>query len=1208
MAFFKRIDKRLLFYYLVPAIISLSIVTFVAYDRGVDTIKQQTFNYLRLSVETAKSQIKTLIKTQKNVVREFATDRMIIESLEKLSQPGMDQSFLLNEMKKYLISNKMALYAPDILAVSILDNSGKVIFSTEDHEIGLDQSGKDYFVKVKFRGCFGDLFYSEIFHEPIIKVSAPIIMGNKSIFQGVIVNTISGSTLTDITRSAWLNNYNNVSHLEAADGYYYGKAVKDKKWLSSQNPKNPVDLYIVNRDKLVITDTQYSKDSVLKQKVDTKPVQLALNNGQEMVGIYNHKGVKVIGSSAFLEDRNWVILAESELTITFASIFKLRAQLITLAIITVGAILIISLIMARKLTGPIKRLIEAIRLRSKGNMDFRIKKIPLDELGILSSSFNQMCDDIQKITVSKDYTEKIFMGINESLFITDKKLQIKDANPIATSILGYDKNELVGKHLSTIIDETSGVLKSLELESLFKHNSTINDVNVIYKSKSGIGVPVNLSASVIRNCEHKKHPEDCKHYNALKGCSCDAINIVIIARDMRSLLALMQKEKERIFELTTIQEISKLLGYTLNYNDLFKIILNSLHKAVKFDIAGSVLCNSPNDLIYVKEVKIGTDEFTNWYKEHILETFYKISENDHKNCKNELVILETEDIGESASCNDLKKNEIKSFFNVPLMVKGNIIGVINISSFKEKAFTENHLRMLYTVANQTTISIQHLIASIEQEKGRLTSILSDMVDGVVVVDKNSVISMTNQSGEKFLKLLSGAKLGDTITRLADYSLEKPFKEILSGEKKYISTEFTTTIDFEDITTSLIISPFKEGEDDIGVVLVLRDVSQENKLRQQLMHADKLTSLGEMISVVAHEINNPLAGIMGFAQILQIQPDLDDKVRDKIDKIFAYSDRAKRIIQNLLTFARAHKPEKTLIYIPELIEQSFEILENNMRLGEIEVITNFEPGLPKVTGDRYQLQQVFFNIINNAYQVLYEYKGKRLFEMSAVAKNDHVSITFFNTGLGIPKNVEKKMFDPFFTTKKSGKGTGMGLSIAYGIIVEHGGSITIDNKIGEGVAFHIDLPIITETVSTDDTGASIESGSGSEMKIIPSIPKLNILVIDDEEAIVFTISEILNMEGHICDIAQNGKLAITKMAEKKYDLVICDIRMPEFDGKQVFAHVAENYPDLSKHFIIVTGEVVNPDTLSFLKENKIPYITKPFTMEEIKQIVVDVVEN
>lgn len=1207
MATFTRIDKKLLFYFLLITVFLLGIITFISYRNGEKIIKKQTFSHLRLISICLKGHIRTFIKSQKNIARDFASDHMLIQSLDALNKPGSNDLLIRENVNKHLVFDKMNLYSPRILSISVLDYQGKVAFSTDEQMIGVSLQEAESFTQVKNEGYFGDVYYSDRFYEPVIKVSAPIIDRENNKFCGVVVNTIGGSTLADITRSNWLEEFEDISTSTALGAYYYG-AIPTKKVKNINgydDIRSTEDIYIVNRNKRMITESRFVDNAVLKQVVNTKPVEMALQNGEEMVGIYpNYNGDSIIGASIFIDELGWVILAEKNITETFAPLFRLKAQLITLVIVGLGAIFMVSTIVVAKISTPIKNLLEATKRQSDGDLGFRAKRVSDDELGILTDSFNKMCDDIRGITVSKDYMEKVFSGISESLIIIDSHFIIKRVNPATLNILNYSEPELMNWPVSKIFGKDAKFLDYIGLNDLVKHEQVLRDQNGVYIAKTGQSVPVSISASVIRDCKHKAHPEDCINYRKNVGCVwCKAINIIIVARDMRIINTLIQKEKERVFELTTIQEISRRLGYTLNYDDLFRIILNPLHTAINFDIAGSVLCNDPDDLIYIRRTCLVKSDFMDWYKGNLLKTFVKLSGNKHQNCRKEYIDITSEKIDVvDDDTTDSAYGKIKSYFNVPLIVRGKIVGIINISSFKENAFEANHIRMLYTIANQVTISIQHLIALIEHEKGKLTSILRDMIDGVIMVDNKGIIEMVNPAGEKLLKYLTVSRQGDLLAHLGDYYLKDPMIAILNNEKKYISQELSYSYEFEQITFSMVMSPIRGEINNLGVVIVLRDITKEHNLQQQLLHAEKLSTIGEMVSGIAHEINNPLAGVMGLSQLLQIQPNLPDAVRKNVDKIFTYTDRAKRIIQNLLTFARAHKPEKIQVNINQLIEQTLEMHEYNMKTNDIAVEKDFGIGIPDIVVDMYQLQQVIFNIINNAYQALLEYDRTRIFTVKTEMNNDALLITFHNTGLGISNEVIKKMFNPFFTTKEVGKGTGMGLSISYGIIKEHGGDIFATSKNGEGVTFLVKLPLMPEGGDLDNAETSEENEE------LASVQKMVILVVDDEITVADSIASLLETDNHECYVTTNVDDAIKKLAENKYDLVISDVKMPGLDGKEFYAYLQLNRPELTSRFIIVTGDVVNPDTKEFVESNHIHCITKPFTFDELKRVVSETVSN
>lgn len=1207
MAIFKRIDRKLLFYFLLITVLLLGIVTFISYDRGVQTIKTQTFSHLRFIAIYLKDHVHTFIIAQKNIARDFGSDRAIVDGLSSLNNPDADIAEITNSINHHLKINKMSLYSPRILNISVLNKDGKVVFSTLNEKIGEDYNEKDPFLKVKNNGYFGDIYYSEVFYEPVMEVSAPIINSGKEGFCGVIVNTISGSTLADVTRSYLLEEYEKMPSDSSVGAYYYGSAgaKKSKKFDAISILKSTEEIYIVNKSKRMVTESKFQKNAVLDQIVDTKPVQMALEGAEEMVGIYkNYKGKQIIGASIFIKELNWVILAEKDISETFAPLFKLKAQLITLAIIALGIVIFVSNVIARKISEPIKRLTKAIIIRSKGDLGYRLEKIEDDELGTLTDSFNKMCEDMENITVSKDYMEKVFCGISESLIITDAHFIIKRLNPATLNILGYTEEDLLGKSVSTIFGGSDQFLDYFGLKELIRHDQILRSQNGIYKAESGENISVSISASVIRVCSHKIHPEDCVNYNARSGChNCKSINIIIVARDMRAINSLIQKEKERVFELTTIQEISRKLGYTLNYDDLFRLILDPLHTAINFDIAGSVLCNAPDDLIYIRRTRPIKPGFLVQYKESLMKTFIKLSGNTHEVCRKDYIDITSGKDDNNDDFVDNAVDKIKSYFNVPLIVRGKIVGMINISSFKENAFESNHIRMLYTVANQVTISIQHLIALIEHEKGKLSSILRDMVDGVIMVDSKGIIDMVNPAGEKLLKYLSVSRQGELLAHLGDYYLKEPMELILGNKREYISQELTFGQEYDYTTLSMIMSPIRGDTSNIGVVIVLRNITREHNLQQQLVHAEKLSTIGEMVSGIAHEINNPLAGVMGLSQLLQIQPDLSDSVRKSIDKIFTYTDRAKRIIQNLLTFARAHKPEKSAVDLNQLVEQTIEMHEYNMKTNDIVIKRKLDLEAPVIVADMYQMQQVVFNIINNAYQSLTEYDGARIFTVQTRVEGDFLVLSMHNTGHGISNEIIKKMFNPFFTTKEVGKGTGMGLSISYGIVKEHGGDIYAISKKEEGVTFYIRLPI-----KCDIDENKYHKQKELPEKSVAKVRKMNVIIVDDEITVADSIASLLETEGHDCVVTTKVEEAIEKLVNNRYDLIISDIRMPGLSGKEFYAHLKLNRPNMVSKFVVVTGDVVNPDTKEFVESNNIPCITKPFTFDELKAVVLKISER
>jgi two-component system NtrC family sensor kinase len=300
------------------------------------------------------------------------------------------------------------------------------------------------------------------------------------------------------------------------------------------------------------------------------------------------------------------------------------------------------------------------------------------------------------------------------------------------------------------------------------------------------------------------------------------------------------------------------------------------------------------------------------------------------------------------------------------------------------------------------------------------------------------------------------------------SLKNPMLEQMlnTGSSGEIETTFVTK-DNRKLCISLSTYAM-EGRDDVphGIVCIARDITElkraedeKQRIEQQLNLAGRLAAIGELAAGVAHELNNPLAAIQGFAQLLTSRDGLDETTKKDLETIYREAQRAGRITQNLLSFARRHKPEKSLISINDAITKSLDLHSYRMKVNNIELSLELDLGLPKTMADFYQMQQVFVNIINNAEQAMAETlkKGRLCIETKKVGQM--IQITFADNGPGIPEENLKRIFDPFFTTKAVGKGTGLGLSICYGIIREHNGHIYARSKFGEGASFVVEIPII-----------------------------------------------------------------------------------------------------------------------------------------------------
>jgi PAS domain S-box-containing protein len=385
----------------------------------------------------------------------------------------------------------------------------------------------------------------------------------------------------------------------------------------------------------------------------------------------------------------------------------------------------------------------------------------------------------------------------------------------------------------------------------------------------------------------------------------------------------------------------------------------------------------------------------------------------------------------------------------------------------------------------------------------------------------------------------------------------------------------------------------------GAIILLADVTDLKKLQMELMQSEKLSALGEMISGVAHELNNPLTSVLGYSQLFQ-QYDVSEDLKEDLNKIRSEAERCHRIVQSLLRFARRHKPGKIYTNINEVIENTLELMAYELKVNNIEVIKELDMNLPFTMVDPYQLQQVLLNLINNAYHAMITDKGKGRLVVKSCQSQQKIIISVIDNGAGISAENLPKIFDPFFSTKESGEGTGLGLSLSYGIIKEHQGEISVESKLGKGSTFIVTLPIIDYPLKKE---------TEKSPDIVKKKPEgARILVVEDEEILRSLILQLLKREGYKVSLAENGNKALEMINQNNYNAIISDIKMPRLSGKEFYKKLKKQQPELAERVIFLTGDVLNTNTNQFLSQLEDRYLTKPFNNEHLLNLIAEVINK
>jgi two-component system NtrC family sensor kinase len=384
---------------------------------------------------------------------------------------------------------------------------------------------------------------------------------------------------------------------------------------------------------------------------------------------------------------------------------------------------------------------------------------------------------------------------------------------------------------------------------------------------------------------------------------------------------------------------------------------------------------------------------------------------------------------------------------------------------------------------------------------------------------------------------------------------------------------------------------------------IRDVSERKKVGQQLRRAEKLSALGQLIAGVAHELNNPLAVVMGFSQVMAKRTGLDEKTRNVMQRILHESERATKIVRDLLAFARPNDPQKTLVNINRLVASVVETQEAVIRAAGIQLESKLPADLPRTMADHGQIEQVLVNLITNAVYALSMREKPRLLTIRTEENGYYIRIVVADNGPGIPKEIIGQIFDPFFTTKPVGKGTGLGLTISNTIVQEHRGKILVESQPDTGTRFIVELPMIPSGIAT------------APAEVLPAPKRLpeqhtkrSILIVDDEPGIVEVLTEVISEIGHDVASATNGSEAMERIATGKYDVILSDMRMPGMDGVHLFETLKEKDEELAHRIIFVTGDTVSPDTRAFLESTGNRWLSKPFNVQQIIDTINEVLDD
>ncbi len=553
----------------------------------------------------------------------------------------------------------------------------------------------------------------------------------------------------------------------------------------------------------------------------------------------------------------------------------------------------------------------------------------------------------------------------------------------------------------------------------------------------------------------------------------------------------------------------------------------------------------------------------------------------------------------------LMQQGYRSLLVLPLVYGKEVLGTLFLRASRDVPFTESEMRFCRIAAASSANALKNalLFRDAAQEAARhratgekLRRILDGTPDVIVATDGAGRVTEFNRAAEDLTGFFAKEALGQPL----EVVFPAAAANVEAGRK---GRELVLTRpDGDACEIHLVSAPLTEASGDVaGSVLLGMDVTDLRRAEKSLAQAERLSSLGEVVAGVAHELNNPLSAVLGYAQLLQSDPARDGLERD-LERIVESARRCQRIVVNLLSFARKHPAKKMAEDLNACVRKVIDLKTYHLRAARIEAVLELADPLPHAQFDFHQIEQVILNLLNNAEQSIASTGKPGRVVLRSFAVDGEIRFEIEDDGPGVPLNVRHRIFDPFFTTKDIGMGTGLGLSVSYGIIQEHQGRIElISDRPGGGALFAVTLPRAVGVAVEETAVAPCPSAAK------PLLGR-RVLVAEDEPLVLDLFSRLLEADGATVTLARDGEEAWSRILETDFDLIVADLRMPNLDGRALYERVVEEKPSMVRRFVFATGDLVRQESLKFLEGLPNRILAKPLDVDNVRRVLVAAVES
>ncbi|MEE9617442.1 MAG: PAS domain S-box protein [Anaerolineae bacterium] len=785
--------------------------------------------------------------------------------------------------------------------------------------------------------------------------------------------------------------------------------------------------------------------------------------------------------------------------------------------------------------------------------------------------------------------ELILSSAGEGIYGLDSQGNTTFVNPAAARMLGWEAEELIGQPHHDIVhhsrpDGTPYAAEECSIYTAIRDGTVHHITDEVFWRKDGTSFPVEYVSTPIQE----------------RG---ELVGAVVTFKDITERVQAEEALRRYTERLRILRAIDGTILAAWSPEETAQAALRNLRQLVPYQRASVVMFDleSQEGTVLITHVKGETRMGPGVPFPLDAATIEELGRGKVRVVEDILALSQP-----SAAAQALQAEGTRSYVTMPLIAQGKLSGSLNLGADSPDAFAPEHVDIAREVADQVAVALHQarLRAALEAEERRLEALVEHLPEGILLLNGERRILVSNPAAQTCLPLLADAAVGDVLTLMAG----RPIGEVLEAPPERLWHELEVPGPPRRVFEA-VARPVEPGLKAGGWVLVIRDVTEEREIQQRVQQQERLAAVGQLAGGIAHDFNNLLTTIMLYAQMGLGKRDLPPDLARALETIISESRQAAQLVQQILDFSRRSPMETHPVDLISFIKEAVRVLQRTIPKS-ISLLLEVEPGEYVVNADPTRIQQVLMNLVVNARDAMpgggkltiglsrLELSPTEESPVAEMTPGEWVCLAVSDTGTGIPPEVLPHIFEPFFTTKPPGEGTGLGLAQVYGIVGQHEGYIGVETEVGQGATFRVYLP-------TYRPGEE-ESPQKEAVEITPQGRGEIILLVEDNERIRKVGQRVLKSLGYRVLTAGDGREALRiYQAMKGIELVITDLVMPEMGGKELIRELRKTDPGLKT---LVTAGYILAETLEELKEVGIlDVVKKPFDVNTLAEIIRRVLE-